>query len=97
VDSDRAAAYLAMGSRADAVLFLTDVNGLRLDGRVVERLTVEEARSAMPEIGFGMQKKILAGIEAIEGGVKEVIVASGFGETPLASAMAHEGCTVITS
>jgi acetylglutamate/LysW-gamma-L-alpha-aminoadipate kinase len=97
VDSDRAAAYMAMGSRADAVLFLTDVSGLKLDGRMVERLTVEEARSAIPEIGFGMQKKILAGIEAIEGGVKEVIVASGFGDTPLASAMAHDGCTVITS
>ena len=57
VDSDRAAAYVAIGSRADAVVFLTDVNGLQLDGRVVESLTVEEARTALPEIGFGMQKK----------------------------------------
>ncbi|MDA4122977.1 MAG: [LysW]-aminoadipate/[LysW]-glutamate kinase [Thaumarchaeota archaeon] len=97
VDSDRAAAYMAMGSHADAVLFLTDVNGLKLDGRVVERLSVEEAKKALPEIGFGMQKKILAGIESIEGGVREVIVASGFGERPLGRAMAHEGCTVISS
>jgi acetylglutamate/LysW-gamma-L-alpha-aminoadipate kinase len=86
-----------MGSHANSVLFLTDVKGLKLDGRVVERLSMEEARSAMPEIGFGMQKKILAGIEALEGGVKEVIIASGFGQSPIASAMSHEGCTVITS
>jgi acetylglutamate kinase len=42
VDSDRAAAYLAVGTHADAVLFLTDVKGLKLDGNVVEGLTVQE-------------------------------------------------------
>ena len=45
VDSDRAAAYLAMGVHADAVLFLTDVKGFLMDGKVVERLTAEEARA----------------------------------------------------
>jgi len=97
VDSDRAAAYLAVGAHADAVLFLTDVKGLKLDGNVVEGLTVQEARSSLPKIGFGMQKKVLAGIEAMEGGVREVIIASGFGPSPLTAAMAHEGCTVISS
>ena len=97
VDSDRAAAYVAMGARADAVLFLTDVSGLKLDGKVVESLTVEQARSSLPKIGFGMQKKVLAGIEAMEGGVKEVMIASGFGPSPLSAAMAHKGCTVISS
>jgi acetylglutamate/LysW-gamma-L-alpha-aminoadipate kinase len=97
VDSDRAAAYLAVGTHADAVLFLTDVKGLKLDGNVVEGLTVQEARSSLPKIGFGMQKKVLAGIEAMEGGVREVIIASGFGPSPLTAAMAHEGCTVISS
>ena len=97
VDSDRAAAYLAVGTHADAVLFLTDVKGLKLDGNVVEGLTVQEARSSVPKIGFGMQKKVLAGIEAMEGGVREVIIASGFGPSPLTAAMAHEGCTVISS
>jgi acetylglutamate/LysW-gamma-L-alpha-aminoadipate kinase len=97
VDSDRAAAYVAMGVKADAVLFLTDVKGVKLDGRVVESLTAEEARSSLSKIGYGMQKKILAGIEAVEGGVGEVIVASGFGPSPVSSAMAHEECTVISS
>jgi acetylglutamate/LysW-gamma-L-alpha-aminoadipate kinase len=97
VDSDRAAAYVAMGARADAVVFLTDVVGLKLDGKVIESLTVEQARSSLPKIGFGMQKKVLAGIEAMEGGVKEVIIASGFGPSPLSAAMARKGCTVISS
>lgn len=97
VDSDRAAAYVAMGAKADAVLFLTDVKGVKLDGVVVESLTAEGARTSLRKIGYGMQKKVLAGIEAVEGGVREVIVASGFGPSPVSSAMAHEGCTVITS
>jgi acetylglutamate/LysW-gamma-L-alpha-aminoadipate kinase len=97
VDSDRAATYLAMGSKSDAILFLTDVKGLTLDDKFVEKLTVEQARNSVPKIGFGMQKKILAGIEAMEGGVNEVIVASGFGTAPVTAAMAHQGCTVISS
>jgi len=97
VDSDRAAAYLATGARADAVLFLTDVKGLVLDEKVVESLTVEQAKSSLPRIGFGMQKKVLAGIEAMEGGVREVIIASGFGPSPVSAAMAHQGCTVMSS
>ena len=84
VDSDRAAAFIAMGIRADAVIFLTDVKGFLMDGRVVERLTTEEARGLLPKTGFGMQKKILAGVEALEAGVGEAIIASGFGPESVA-------------
>jgi acetylglutamate/LysW-gamma-L-alpha-aminoadipate kinase len=97
VDSDRAAAYLAIGSKADAVVFLTDVNGLLLGDRLVERLSASEAKALVPRIGFGMQKKILAGVEAIEAGVPQVIIASGFAASPLRSALAHDRCTVITA
>ena len=96
VDSDRAAAFMAMGVHADAVLFLTDVKGFLMDGKVVEKLTTEEARGLLPKTGFGMQKKILAGIEAVEAGVGEVIIASGFGPDPLSNALSHTGCTVMT-
>jgi len=96
VDSDRAAAFVAMGIKADAVIFLTDVKGFLRDGKVVEKLTTEEAKASMPKIGFGMQKKILAGVEAIEAGVGEAIIASGFGPDPLSNAISHNGCTVMT-
>lgn len=96
VDSDRAAAFMAMGIHADAVLFLTDVKGFMMEGKVVEKLTIEEARALLPKTGFGMQKKILAGIEAVEGGVGEAIIASGFGPEPLSNALQHKGCTVMT-
>ena len=96
VDSDRAAAFMAMGVHADAVIFLTDVKGFLMDGKVVEKLTTEEARGLLPKTGFGMQKKILAGVEAVEAGVGEAIIASGFGPEPLSNALMHKGCTVMT-
>jgi acetylglutamate/LysW-gamma-L-alpha-aminoadipate kinase len=96
VDSDRAATFIAMGLHADSVIFLTDVKGFLMDGRVVEKLTTEEARAILPKTGFGMQKKILAAVEAIEAGVGEAIIASGFGPEPLTSALMHKGCTVMT-
>ena len=95
VDSDRAAAYMAMGTHADSIVFLTDVKGLMMDGKVVEKLTPEEARASLPKIGFGMQKKILAAIEVIDAGVGEGIIASGFGPTPLTNALMHRDCTVM--
>ena len=95
VDGDRAAAALAKGIKADAVVFLTDVDGLILDGELVEKLSVEEAKAKLPLIGFGMQKKVMAGVEATEGGVKEAIICSGVRPEPLQSAMMHRGCTVI--
>ncbi len=96
VDSDRAAAFMAMGIRADAVIFLTDVKGFLKDDKVIEKMTTEDARALLPRTGFGMQKKILAGVEAIEAGVSEAIIASGFGPEPLSNALTHNGCTVMT-
>jgi len=67
-----------------------------MDGKVVEKLTTEEARKLLPKTGFGMQKKILAGVEAVEAGVGEAIIASGFGPEPLSKALTHDGCTVMS-
>lgn len=97
VDGDRAAAYVAGGLKADKVIFLTDVKGVLMDGKVVERMTVSEAKAMLPKIGHGMEKKVLASIEAVEMGVKESIIASGIIENPLSNAASHNNCTVIVS
>ena len=95
VDGDRAAAYIAGGIKAEKVIFVTDVNGLMLNGKLVSSMTLDEAKSALPKIGSGMDKKVLACVEAIEMGVKEAIIASGQVENPLSAAVAHRECTVI--
>jgi acetylglutamate/LysW-gamma-L-alpha-aminoadipate kinase len=97
VDGDRAAAYIAGGLNADKVIFLTDVNGLIMDGELVEHLTLEEAKRMLPRIGHGMEKKVLACTEALSMGVKEAVIASGKVENPISNALRHNNCTVISS
>jgi acetylglutamate/LysW-gamma-L-alpha-aminoadipate kinase len=97
VDGDRAAAYVAGGIKADKVIFVTDVNGLTLNGEFVNSMTLDKAKATLPKIGSGMDKKVLACIEAIEMGVKEAVIASGHVENPLSTAIDHRNCTVIVA
>ncbi len=96
VDGDRAAAYVAGGLKADRVIFLTDVNGVMMDDKLVTHLTVGEAKEMLRNIGFGMEKKVLACTEALNMGVKEAIIASGQIDNPISSALKHDNCTVIS-
>jgi [amino group carrier protein]-L-2-aminoadipate 6-kinase len=96
VDGDRAAAYIAAGVRADKVIFITNVDGLVIEQKLVTKLTVGEAKVVLPKIGFGMEKKVLACVEALEMGVKEAIISTGQRENPISSAILHHNCTVIT-
>ena len=97
VDGDRAAAYIAGNLKADRVIFLTNVNGLHLDDKLVKSLTASQAKESLPKIGFGMEKKILASTEALMLGAKEVIIASGKVSNPISSAINYEDCTVISN
>jgi acetylglutamate/LysW-gamma-L-alpha-aminoadipate kinase len=95
VDGDRTAANIAAAMKADVLLLLTDVEGLIVEGKVVPRIRLSEAKKMLPEIGPGMITKIHAAIEALEHGVKEVIITSGAESTPLSSAINHSVGTVI--
>ncbi|MBV9175502.1 MAG: [LysW]-aminoadipate/[LysW]-glutamate kinase [Nitrososphaeraceae archaeon] len=97
VDGDRAAAYVAGGLKANKILFVTNVSGLILNDNLVTSMTLDQAKIALPKIGYGMEKKIIACTEAIEMGVKESIIASGQVENPISSAIEHNNCTVITA
>lgn len=95
VDGDRAAAHVAGSVGADHVLFVTDVDGIMMDGRLVGRLTGKEAADLRPRMGPGMEKKVLAATEALQMGVGAALIASGKRENPISRAVAREGCTVI--
>jgi len=95
VDGDRAAAYVAGKIGSDKVLFITNVDGLFMDDKLVTKLTLAEAKEIRPKIGPGMEKKILASAEALDMGVKEALIANGQKENPISSALAHDNCTVI--
>ena len=96
VDGDRAAAYVAGKMKSDKILFLTDVDGLLMNDKLVRNLSLAEAKEIMPKVGFGMEKKILAATESLEMGVKQALIANGQRENPISAAIANENCTVIT-
>ena len=95
VDGDRAAAYVAAAVKSDKVLFVTNVDGLLMDDKLVPKLSLAEAKEIRTKVGPGMEKKILAATEALDMGVKEAIIANGQKENPISSAIAHDNCTVI--
>ncbi len=60
IDGDRAAANIAGTLKSDIVIFITNVSGLIMDEKLVNQLTLDEAKKLLPKIGPGMEKKILA-------------------------------------
>jgi len=63
VDGDRAAANIAgnvgmiarMHLPDNKIIFLTNVDGLLMDEKLVDTLTLAKAKEILPQIGFGMQ------------------------------------------
>jgi acetylglutamate/LysW-gamma-L-alpha-aminoadipate kinase len=97
VDGDRTAAVVAGALKADRLILLTDVEGLLLKGKAIPKITAAEAEGALSSIGKGMSTKVHAALEALNQGVKEVLVTSGVKQQPISSTLKHESGTVMTS
>ena len=97
VDGDRTAAVIAGALKADRLILLTDVEGLMLKGERIPKIGASEVKEVLSSIGAGMSTKVHAGLEALNEGVKEVIITSGTAKNPISSALKHETGTVITS
>jgi acetylglutamate/LysW-gamma-L-alpha-aminoadipate kinase len=97
VDGDRTAAVVASALKADRLILLTDVDALILKGKSVPKITVTEVKETLSSIGKGMSTKVHAALEALNQGVKEVLVTSGVRQQPISSALKHEAGTVITN
>jgi acetylglutamate/LysW-gamma-L-alpha-aminoadipate kinase len=95
VDGDRMASSLAKAMEAENLVLLTDVEKILLNGKPVDTLSVQDAKAALDGIGPGMITKLYAAIEAIEGGVGEAAVSSGFIDDPIEAALQHRTGTVI--
>lgn len=96
IDGDRTAAHVATAANAETLLLVTDVDGVGLDSGVVRNLSAGEARKNLSSLGPGMITKVYAALEALSGGVRRVIVASGKGSTPYTAALNGEKGTTIT-
>ncbi|MBC7283228.1 acetylglutamate kinase [Hoeflea sp.] len=80
INADTFAGAIAGAVEASRLLFLTDVPGvLDKDKKLIDELTVSEARALMADgtISGGMIPKVETCIEAIERGVKGVVILNG--------------------
>jgi acetylglutamate kinase len=80
VNGDTAAGAIAGALRADRLLLLTDVSGVKNDdGEVVTELTTEQIREMIRQgtIAGGMIPKTQTALDAIEGGVRAVVILDG--------------------
>jgi acetylglutamate kinase len=75
VNADEAAAALALGLGVDELLFLTDVDGLILDGEVVDSIGIDAAADLLDggTLQGGIIPKLGAAITAARGGVAATI------------------------
>jgi acetylglutamate kinase len=75
VNADEAAAALAIGIGADRLLFLTDVDGVLLEGRVLCAIGVDNAESLLGAGSFegGIVPKLTAAVRAARSGVRSEI------------------------
>ncbi|MGB5093806.1 MAG: acetylglutamate kinase [Parvibaculum sp.] len=80
INADTVAGAIAAAMGAARLLLLTDVRGvLDKQGKLIERLSVGEARALMKDgtISGGMIPKIETCIESVEGGVEAVVILDG--------------------
>lgn len=95
VDGDRAAAAVATVLGARALAILTNVPGLLRSVDDPTSLVRSASLDEADALAQGrMKKKAMAAREALEGGVREVIVASGRVDRPLSRALAGEGTRI---
>ncbi|MEM2043076.1 MAG: [LysW]-aminoadipate/[LysW]-glutamate kinase [Nitrososphaerota archaeon] len=95
VDGDQAAAYLARALGAEELVFLTDVDGLLIDGKLVGRLSADEAMKLLPSIGPGMNRKVMLAAESVKAGVGRAFICNGLGEDPLSLIESGIGTAVV--
>lgn len=96
VDGDRTTASIAKAIQADAVVYLTDVEGVMDGDKVIRKIAALEVEDLLEKIGPGMSTKIHAAVEAVKGGVKKAVITSGFVERPISSALEGSTGTVIS-
>ncbi|MEZ0319122.1 MAG: [LysW]-aminoadipate/[LysW]-glutamate kinase [Pyrobaculum sp.] len=96
VDGDQLAFETAVRIGAEKLIILSDVDGLLIGGRVVPRITADEAEalSKSDEVRGGMKRKLLMAAEAARKGV-EVVISNGLVEAPIATALGGAGTHIV--
>jgi len=100
VDADRAAAMVAAALTAETLILLTAAPGLLRafpdEGSIIRHLPANRLNEALEYAQGRMKKKVLGAQEALNGGVKRVIIADGRVSQPISFALAGNGTQILT-
>ncbi len=96
VDGDRMALNIGSKMKADKLILVTDVKGLIINEKIIKEIGKSEIDDLMKEAGGGMKKKLFASKEALNMGLKEVIICSGLVKNPIINAIKGESGTSIS-
>jgi acetylglutamate kinase len=79
MNADHVAAQIAQALKAEKLIFMTDVQGIRLDGVYQSVMTLPQALTAQqhPDVKGGMLPKLQEMINAVKGGVSSVHIIDG--------------------
>jgi acetylglutamate/LysW-gamma-L-alpha-aminoadipate kinase len=98
VDADRAAAMVAAALKAETLILLTAVPGLMEkfpdEATLIRRIPQTKLPAALEMAQGRMKKKVLGAEEALQGGVKRVVIADGRVERPISAALAGKGTII---
>jgi acetylglutamate/LysW-gamma-L-alpha-aminoadipate kinase len=99
VDGDRAAAMVAAALKADTLVILSNVPGLLADAQDERTLVTSLCRLNMSQyegqVGGGMRRKLIGAREALQAGVRRVVLADGRADHPVQAALAGRGTVIV--
>ena len=94
VNADQMAAKIAIAVKPEIAVFLTDVDGVFIDGKLVNEIRVEQVDELVKKIGHGMNRKVLMAKEVAESGVK-VVISNGTIEDPIGAVLEGKGTWIV--
>jgi len=98
VDGDRAAAATAVALGADTLVLLSNVPGLLRDfpdeGSLIRHIARVQLEEHMDLAGGRMRKKLLGAQEALNGGLRRVVLADARVAQPVRQALAGRGTVI---
>jgi [amino group carrier protein]-L-2-aminoadipate 6-kinase len=98
VDADRAAAMIAAALGAEALILLTAVPGLMRnfpdESTLIRQLSASQLPSALEAAQGRMKKKVLGAEEALQRGVKRIVIGDGRIASPISLALNGQGTVI---